>query len=130
MVDEGIRLASPNQGLFRIATRDTEIRGVPIPKGARVWVMFGSANRDESVFPEPDRFDPDRPNLNEHLAFGRGAHFCIGAPLARLELRVVFEQLARRLERMQIPDDFELVYEPSFILRGLESLDVELVKRS
>ena len=98
MVEEGLRLASPNQGLFRLCTEDTEIAGTPIPKGTRLWVMFGSANRDERLFPDPDRFDPGRANLNESLAFGRGAHFCIGAPLARLEIRVLFEELAKRIE--------------------------------
>jgi len=129
VVEEGLRLSSPNQGLIRLATIDTELRGVEIPKGSRLWVMFGSANRDERVFPDPDRFDPGRPNLNEHLAFGRGAHFCIGAPLARLELCILFEQLARRVEHMALPPGFELHYEPSFILRGLASLEVELSKR-
>jgi len=130
MVDEGLRLASPNQGLFRIATRDTEIQGVPIPKRARVWVMFGSANRDERVFPDPDRFDPRRPNLSEHLAFGRGAHFCIGAPLARLELNILFEQLAARIETLDFAPENRFEYEPSFILRGLKSLEVEIERRS
>ena len=129
MVEEGMRLASPNQGLFRIATSDTELAGVPVPKGSMLWVMFGSANRDEGVFPDPDRFDPGRTNLNEHVAFGRGAHFCIGAPLARLENKVLFEELAQRVESLSFAPGTTLEYEPSFILRGLRELEIEVVRR-
>ena len=129
MVEEGLRLASPNQGLFRICTIDTEVAGVSIPKGARLWVIFGSGNRDERTFVDPDRFDPGRPNLNESLAFGRGAHFCIGAPLARLELRVLFEEIASRLEMVAFAPGTTLEYEPSFILRGLKALELEVVRR-
>ena len=130
MVEEGLRLASPNQGLFRICTEDTELAGLAIPKGARLWVMFGSGNRDERVFPDPDRFDPGRANLNESLSFGRGAHFCIGAPLARLELRVLFEELAGRLASVGFAPGTTLAYEPSFILRGLKALELEIVRRA
>ncbi len=126
VVEEVLRLTSPNQGLFRVVTADTEILATKIPAGSMLWVMFGAANRDERVFPDPDRLEPDRPNLREHLAFGKGAHFCIGAPLARLELRVVVEELVRRVRRFTIPEDFELVYEPSYILRGLAAMEIEL----
>ena len=102
--------------------------GTPIPKGSMLWVMFGSANRDERVFPDPDRFDPTRPNLNDALAFGRGAHFCIGAPLARLEIRVLFEELARRFASVRFAPGTRLAYEPSFILRGLEALEIEVTR--
>ncbi len=129
MVEEGLRLASPNQGLYRICTADTEVAGVAIPKGARLWVMFGSGNRDERVFPDPDRFDPSRDNLNESLAFGRGAHFCIGAPLARLEIRVLFQELAAKLESVDFAPGTTLEYEPSFILRGLKALEIEIVRK-
>jgi len=124
-----LRLASPNQGLFRICTQDAEVAGTKIPKGAMLWVMFGSANRDEAVFPEPDRFDPSRANLNDSFAFGRGAHFCIGAPLARLEVRVLFEELAKRFESVAFAPGTTLEYEPSFILRGLKELELDIVRR-
>jgi cytochrome P450 len=126
MAEEGLRLASPNQGLFRLCTEDSEVAGVKIPKGQMLWVMFGSANRDEGVFPDPDRFDPSRKNLNDSFAFGRGAHFCIGAPLARLEIRVLFEELAKRLTTIRFAPGTTLEYEPSFILRGLKELEIDI----
>ena len=129
MTDEALRLASPNQGLFRVCTEDTKLAGVEIPAGSMLWVMFGSANRDASQFPDPDRFDPTRANLNESFAFGRGAHFCIGAPLARLELRVLFEELAKRIDSPRFAPGMALEYEPSFILRGLKELEIEFDPR-
>jgi cytochrome P450 len=129
MTEEGLRLASPNQGLFRICTEDTEVMGVSIPKGAMLWAMFGSANRDERVFEDPDRFDPGRTNLKESLAFGRGAHFCIGAPLARLEVRVLYEELAKHVDTIAFAPGTTLEYEPSFILRGLKALEIDIVRK-
>jgi len=126
IVEEGLRLASPNQGLFRICTKDTEVAGTPVAKGQMLWVMFGSANRDEQIFPDPDRFDPSRPNLSDTFAFGRGAHYCIGAPLARLEIRVLFEELSRRWESVRFAPGTTLEYEPSFILRGLKELVIDV----
>ena len=128
MVEEALRLSTPNQGMFRLAKQDSELEGVPIAKGSMLWIMFGSANRDESYFPDPDRFDPGRENLREHIAFGKGTHFCPGAPLARLEARVVFEQLAKHVERWSIPAGFPLRYEPSYILRGLAALELDIEK--
>ncbi len=129
VVEEALRMSSPNQGLFRLVTRDTELEGVAIPAGSRVWVMFGSANRDERVFPDPDRFAPDRESLKEHVAFGKGHHFCIGAPLSRLEGTVAVEVLSQRLESIAFSDGNTFEYEPSFILRGLAALDLDLVKK-
>lgn len=128
VVEESLRLATPNQGMFRQVQEDVVLEGVPIPKGATLWIIFGSANRDETVFPDPDRFDPTRPNLKEHVAFGRGAHFCIGAPLARLEVRVALEQLTRRLREVRLAPDNRFEYEPSYILRGLSALDLEIAR--
>ena len=130
LVDEALRISTPNQGMFRFVMRDTELDGVKIPKGATIWLMFGSANRDASVFPQPDEFDPLRPNLKESVAFGKGAHFCIGAPLARLELKVAFEQVAKRCESIALPAGFKFSYEPSYILRGLAALELDVVKRA
>lgn len=129
LVEEGLRLSSPNQGLFRLVTRDVEIAGTHIPKGSRIWVMFGAANRDERVFPESEDFDPGRDNLKEHIAFGKGHHFCIGAPLSRLEGKVAFEELAKRIELPSFSDGNTFEYEPSFILRGLAQLDLDIKKK-
>ncbi len=85
VVEEALRLASPTQGLYRKVTRYVEIEGTSIPAGDRLLVMFAAANRDPPTFPDPDTFRPDRANVRDHLAFGYGVHFCIGAPLARLE---------------------------------------------
>jgi cytochrome P450 len=130
MVEEALRLSSPNQGLFRIVKKDVELDGVKVPAGSTLWVMFGAANRDERYFSDPNRFDPTRENLREHIAFGKGAHFCIGAPLARLEAKVCFEQLAERVEHWEFAPGNTFEYEPSYILRGLKNLDLDIRRAS
>ncbi len=95
IVEEALRLSTPTQGMFRISTKDHELGGVHIPKGARIVIVFASANRDESLYPDPDGFDPDRDNLRDHLAFGKGIHFCLGAALSRLEGKVALEELSQ-----------------------------------
>jgi cytochrome P450 len=128
VTEEVLRLATPTQGMFRLVTEDTEIEGVPIPKGSRLVLVYSAANRDPSVFDDPDGFDPTRNNLKEQLAFGKGIHFCLGAPLSRLEMTIVFEQLARRLATLRLADGTPLEYEPSFMLRGLQRLDIEFTE--
>lgn len=129
LVEEGLRLSSPTQGLFRQVTRDTELHGVAIPKGARLWMIFASANRDESVFADAETFDPSRENAREHLAFGKGHHFCIGAPLSRLEGRVAFEELVKHLKLPAFSPGNTFEYLPSYLLRGLAQLDLDVEKR-
>ena len=128
LVEEGLRLSTPNQGMFRLVTKDTEIEGTPIPKGSRVWVMFGAANRDGSRFADAEEFDPGRDNLKDHIAFGKGHHFCIGAPLSRLEGKVAFEELVKRIKLPAFSEGNTFEYEPSFILRGLAQLDLDIEK--
>jgi cytochrome P450 len=124
VIEEALRLSTPTQGMFRIATVDHELDGVHIPKGARMVIVFASANRDEALFADPDAFDPDREGLREHLAFGKGIHFCLGAALSRLEGKVALEELARRLDSFTLAESNSFEYFPSFLLRGLTRLDV------
>jgi cytochrome P450 len=126
IVEESLRLSSPTQGIFRIATEDVELAGVTVPKGARLVLVYGAANRDEVVYPDAEAFDPDRPRLKEHLAFGKGIHFCLGAALSRLEARVALEELSRRIGSYRLSDTNDYTYFPSFMLRGLLRLDIEL----
>lgn len=127
IIEEALRLSTPTQGMFRISTRDHELGGVHIPEGARLVIVFASANRDESLYPEPDDFDPARDHLRDHLAFGKGIHFCLGAALSRLEGRVALEELSSRLASFSLPDTNDFEYFPSFLLRGLTRLDVDVV---
>jgi cytochrome P450 len=122
-IEEILRLESPAQGLFRVTTRPAEVGGVELPAGARVMVHFGSANRDECVFAGAGELDPQREGLARHLAFGKGIHFCIGAPLARLELKSVLPLLLERLPGLRPAGDFER--EPVFFARGFQRLVVE-----
>ncbi len=101
-MEEILRWTSPVLHMTRTATRDVEIRGVQIRAGQKLALWYPSANRDEDVFPEPDTFDITRTS-NDHLAFGIGEHFCLGAGFARLELRVMFEELLRRFPDIE-PD--------------------------
>jgi hypothetical protein len=87
---------------YRACLKDTTVGGLSIPAGAKVMLVLASANNDEAVFEQPYAFDIGRANARRHLAFGTGAHACLGARLARLEMRVVLEQLVRRLPHMRL----------------------------
>jgi cytochrome P450/ferredoxin-NADP reductase len=95
-VEEVVRLASPIRAFTRYVAQDSRIAGVPIPQGARVLVMYASANRDERKFPDPDRFDVTR-DVHDHLGFGSGVHMCMGMHLARLEIVSLLQSLASRV---------------------------------
>jgi limonene-1,2-epoxide hydrolase len=116
LVEEALRYDSTSQLLFRTATEDVTLAGVTIPAGSLVAPLFASANRDERVFDDPDRFDVTR-DPKDHLAFGHGIHFCLGAPLARLEARVAFETLLPRLVHPVLTED-QVEWIDSVILRG------------
>jgi cytochrome P450 len=124
VTEEALRRDAPHRGLFRVTTRETELGGTALPAGAPLLLLFGSGNRDESIFADPDAVDLDRPNSRDHLAFGRGLHVCPGAPMARAEIRVALETLVQRLPGMRLADDYDPTYIASYFFRGLESLDV------
>ena len=124
MIEEILRYLSPVQAIFRLATADTEIAGSTIPAGSRVLILYGSANRDERQFPNPDTFDLAR-NPQDHLGFGFGIHYCLGAPLARLEASVAMDALLRRFPRIQLRDQ-PLTWFDSFVVRGPKILPLEL----
>jgi cytochrome P450 len=124
-IEELLRLESPAQGLFRLTTREVEVGGVTLPAGARVMVHFGSANRDACAFHDAAGFDPTRSDLSRHVAFGKGIHFCIGAPLARLELRIAVPLLLRRLPGLRLAPDAVPEREDVFFARGFRRLEVE-----
>jgi cholest-4-en-3-one 26-monooxygenase len=103
-VEEMLRWVTPVMNFRRTATRDTVLRGTKIKEGDKVVMYYPAANRDEGAFPNADRFDVGR-SPNEHLAFGTGEHFCLGASLARLEIRVLFEELLARFPDMELAGD-------------------------
>jgi hypothetical protein len=106
----------------RVTTRATAIGGVPVPAGAPLLLLVGSANHDAAAFPDPDRFDIRRPNARRHLAFGHGIHFCFGAPLARLEIAIIFEHLARTAPDLRLAPDTEITFPANICFRGPQSL--------
>jgi cytochrome P450 len=122
LLEETLRLDGPFQFHYRAATRDTELGGVSIPTGSRVLLMWASANHDPSVVDDPERFDMERAVPRAHFAFGRGIHFCIGAPLARLEARIVLERLLQQSVTFAVDDSRPVALRPSIFLRRFESL--------
>jgi cytochrome P450 family 142 subfamily A polypeptide 1 len=121
--DEMIRWASPVQNMARTATRDAEVRGQQVHEGDQVMLFYPSANRDEDVFDDPHRFDVRR-NPNPHVAFGFGTHFCLGASLARLEVRVMFEELLPRMADIELAAPEPLRRRSSNFVSGLETLPI------
>jgi cytochrome P450 len=123
LLEEALRVESPVQWRPRRATKDTEIDGVAIPKGSRVLLILGSANRDEQCFHAAEAFDPERKNVKRHMAFGLGAHFCLGAPLARLEGKIALEQLLPRVDDIKLTTDpASVTHLPSMVFRGPTAL--------
>ena len=122
-VEEFIRYVTPVHNMCRVAKEDADVGGFTIPKGNQVVLMYSSANRDEAHFDDPERFDVTR-NPNNHIAFGFGTHFCLGASLARLEIRVFFEELLRRTSGWHLVEGTEPVWMPNAFVRGIESARV------
>lgn len=122
-VDEMVRLDSSVHALMRMTTEPVALGGVQLPKGAWLAVLFASANHDEAYFPGAARFDLQRKSPKTHLAFGQGIHYCVGAPLARAEMRIALDLLIRRLPGLRLAPDQRFEHAMSNpILRGLEEL--------
>lgn len=126
-IEEVLRFRSPVQAMFRIAKEDVELCGQTIPAGRRVVAWIGSANRDEDKFPDAERFDLTR-SPNPHIAFGHGVHFCLGAPLARLEAKVALAVVLRRLHELERSDDNPLAPARGFIVHGVTNLPLRFTR--
>jgi cytochrome P450 len=122
--DEILRWTSPVRAMRRVALRDTSLRDQKILEGQSVVMVYASANRDEDVFDEPHRFRVDR-HPNEHLALGFGPHYCLGANLARMEIRVVLRKVLQRLPGIRLADGAEPLQTHSALIDGLDELRVE-----
>ena len=128
-VEETLRYLSPTNNMWRVAKEDTEIASVEIKKNDLLLIRFGSGNRDENHFENPDDFALSRENAKAHLAFGAGIHTCIGAQLARKELQTAFPILLKRLKNVKISETQEtLAFLPSVLLRGVVELNIEYEK--
>ena len=131
-LEETLRMESPVKSHFRLARQSTVVGDVPIAAGTTMMLLPGACNRDPSKFDEPHEFRIDRPNVREHVAFGRGSHSCPGAPLARAEGRISLNRILDRMADIRIAEDSHgsagarrYEYEPTFILRGLTELHLE-----
>ncbi|MEL0135728.1 MAG: cytochrome P450, partial [Aquiluna sp.] len=120
-VDEFLRFDAPLHLFERTATEDTEVGGVIVPKGKKIAALLGSANRDGAIFENPDELDLSR-SPNPHIGFGAGIHFCIGAPLARMEMTTSLPMLLEKFPRLELAA--EPIRRPTFVLRGYESVSV------
>jgi cytochrome P450 len=129
LVEEMLRVEAPVQGMFRVATVDSTVGGVDVPAGSLLWLVYGSANRDPDAYADAGTLDLEADRA-PHLTFARFEHFCLGASIARLELRVAAELLLARLDdiRPACPAH-ELTYHRSFVLRGLAALPLEFTAR-
>jgi cytochrome P450 len=125
-VEEGLRFASPVVNWRRLALEDVEIGGVPIAKGEKILISLASANHDEAYFADPETYDLDRTNARDHCAFGYGTHFCIGAPLARLEIRIMIEELLSAFPNMALVPNQDIDWLPTISFRGPAALWVDL----
>ena len=125
-VEEIIRWVTPLNNMFRTATRDAQIAGTAVLQGDRVILLYPSANRDESVFDDPYTFDIAR-HPNPHVAFGFGPHFCLGASLARLELRMLFTHLTRRITNLRVVAEPDI--EPNIFVGAVRSLRLGFDRR-
>jgi len=123
-IEESLRWVSPIKNMARTATRDVELQGKQIKEGQKLLMLYPSANRDEDHFKNAATFDITR-SPNDHVAFGFGPHFCLGAPLARLEIKIAFERLLARLPDLHLAEDSEPEFRPASFVSGYESMPVK-----
>jgi cytochrome P450 len=121
-VEEVVRLESPFKGHYRVVLRETSLDGFLLPVGARVMLMWAAANRDPAVFDRPELLDIEREKTRDHLGFGQGIHFCVGARLARLEARIMVEELLMGVGAFRLHADFQPQHIPSIFVRRLARL--------
>jgi cytochrome P450 len=126
LIEEALRFDSSNIAWRRVTTRPVTLRGVEIPKGARILVLLGAANHDPTRFPNAETFDIERADARTHLAFGKGIHYCLGAALTRLELAIVLKLLSARYPNMRLEPVDEYPYNANVVFRGPTSLPVVL----
>lgn len=124
-IEECLRFDSSNPGWRRVTTRAVSIGGVEVPAGAKLLLLLGAANHDPARFDDPESFDVTRTDVKGHIAFGKGIHYCLGAALVRLELRIVLEHLVSRLPSLRLVPGQELRYTPNVAFRGPRELWVE-----
>jgi len=129
-VEEHLRNEPPVRALSRMCTKETVVNGTTIPEGAHMLLVYGSGNDDESVFPEPRKFDMDRQNIGRHVAFGGGPHRCIGLALARMEIKVAAREIVSQMKdlKLTIPES-EIRYTPTVATRTIESLPITYSKK-
>ncbi len=125
VVEETLRLRGTSPDLFRITTKDVELGGALIPEGSLVWLLFIGGGVDESHFPNSQKWDIHRPNRDRHLAFGHGRHSCLGNPLARLEARVAFEELFKRIPDIRVSPGQTVEYLPVMTVTTINHLEAE-----
>jgi hypothetical protein len=123
-VDETLRYDPSVPVWRRVTTRPTSLGGVDLPEGARLFLWLAAAGRDATVFGEPDLFDMNRANADEHLAFGKGLHYCLGANLGKLEAQIAISHLADRYPRLQLVPNQRLTFHPNISFRGPQALTV------
>jgi cytochrome P450 len=126
-VEETLRCETPVSGMWRVAAREAVLGGVPIPEGSFVMLRYAAANRDAAIFEDPERFDVRRANARDHLAFGLGIHFCLGAALARQEAAAALARMIERFPGLRLAPGNDFRHHPSMLLRGLRRLEVLLV---
>ncbi|GAB1542008.1 cytochrome P450 [Scytonema sp. NUACC21] len=126
-VEEVLRMESPTAGMWRVVTQDTKLGDVELKAGSLILLRYDAANRDPIKFQEGERFDVGRQNASNHLSFGYGIHYCLGAMLARKEMQIAYERLLKRLKNIRLAQE-DYQYLPNILVRGLNRLYIEFDK--